>query len=100
MERLRYFPLVSIDREGKDLQAMTPTYDDLAIKAHFRLWLTEIVPDTYRLEVTEMPPASVVDAYRIRCPKCGATLKIINRAPFDIPLPLYACDRCRSGGSR
>ncbi len=92
MEYVRYYPLVAMGGDATDLQPMTPTDRESTVREHHRLWLSEIVPDYYRLGASDK--SSVAGAFRVHCPKCGGYLKAITRPTKDSPLPVYACGKC------
>lgn len=96
MEYVRYYPLVGMGADARDLQGMTPTDSERTVREHHKLWLTEVVSNYYRLGVRERPSVSAVNAYRVRCPKCGEMLRTIAPGTKDGPLPLYVCGRCVS----
>ena len=94
MDDIRYYPLIQMDASGTELQAMTPTDDERVVREHHRLWLTEIVPNYYRLGAKSRPTVGNVTAMNIRCPKCGTALETISLITEERTLPLYVCDNC------
>jgi DNA-directed RNA polymerase subunit RPC12/RpoP len=96
MDDIRYYPLIQMDASGTELQAMTPTNSESTVREHHRLWLTEIVPNYYRLGAKNSPSFGHVTAMNIHCPKCGAVLETISIISEEMTLPLYVCDECVS----
>lgn len=94
MEYIRYYPLIGMDTDGKELQAMTPTDSESTVREHHKLWLTEIIPHYFRLGAQDKPPVDAVKAIQVHCPKCGGVLRSISTATKEHPYPLYACDKC------
>ena len=94
MEYIRYYPLVRIDTDGTDYTAMTPTDSEKTVRERHALWLSEVVPNYFRLGARDRLSVSAVNSLRLHCPKCGAELKTITVVTEERTLPLYACDNC------
>ena len=94
MEYIRYYPLIRIDTDGVDFTAMTPTDSEKTVRENHGLWLSEFVPNYYRLGAADKPSVAAVNALRLHCPKCGAVLKTISAVNEEHPYPLYACENC------
>ena len=94
MDYIRYYPLLDMDTEGGEVQAMTPTDSESTVREHHRLWLTEIVPNYYRLGAQDKPSVDAINALRVHCPKCGGVLRSISAITREQPYPLYACEKC------
>ena len=94
MDHIRYYPLLDMDTEGGEVQAMTPTDSESTVREHHRLWLTEIVPNYYRLGAQDKPSVDAINALRVHCPKCGGVLHPISAITQKQPYPLYACEKC------
>ena len=94
MDCVRYYPLIRTERNGVDFTAMTPTDSEKTIRENHVLWLSEFVPNYYRLGAADKPSVAAVDSLRLHCPKCGAVLKPISAVILEHSYPLYACDNC------
>ena len=94
MEDILYYPLVGMDTEGVEKQPMFPTKDRLSVTSHHDLWLTEMVPDHFRLGANEKPSVGDASALRVHCPRCGKILRTVSVITEEHPFPLYACDEC------
>lgn len=94
MEYIRYYPLIDMDTESSGVQAMTPTDSESTVREHHKLWLTEIIPNYFRLSTKYKLSVDAVNALRVHCPKCGGVLHPITAATQERPYPLYACKKC------
>ncbi len=94
MMDVRYYPLVRIDTDGNEYQAMTPTDNEETVRTHHRFWLTEVVSDYFRLGTADKPSAAAIETLRPHCPRCGAVLRTVSLITPQHPLPLYACGKC------
>ena len=94
MEELRYYPLISMDTDGREKQPMFPTTDRAAVTRANKLWLTEMIPNYFRLCSAEKLNYKKVAAFRVHCPKCGKPLKALTTIARNASLPLYACNAC------
>ena len=94
MQEIKYYPVVDMDTEGLEKQAMLPTVDSEAVRGHHRFWLEEIVPHFFRLCSSEQKAAQDVSRFRIHCPYCGASLRPISPASNGRRHFLYTCDTC------
>ena len=94
MQEIKYYPVVDMDTEGLEKQAMLPTADGDAVRGHHRFWLEEIVPHFFRLCSAEQKAAQNVSQFRIHCPYCGGGLRPISPTSNGRRHFLYACDTC------
>lgn len=94
MEHIKYHPLVDADTDGTVKTPMFCTTDLDAVTEHHRLYLEEIIPRRFRLCASQPTKAEAVADLDIRCPYCGATLKMISAPTDGLRLTLLTCDRC------
>lgn len=92
MEQIRYYPLIDSDDSGLDKSPLFFTDDVETVKANHKFYLTEFVPQHYRLMARE---PQEYENFNIHCPHCG---KVMNRIASSInknTLGLYTCNECR-----
>ena len=91
MTEIKYYPLIDCDTDGAEKMPMFPVTDSKSIKAQSQLWLEEMVPRYYRLHAANTRP---VNAFSIRCPLCGKTMRCISGDINETKLGLYTCSSC------
>ena len=69
--------------------------DEETIRQNSKLYLSEIIPNHYRLYSKESKSRRETDKMIIYCPLCGDTLRQVIENYDTNKLGLYICDRCR-----
>ena len=95
MQDIRYYPVVDMDTDGAEKTPLFPVTDGDIVCLSHRVWLEEMVPDTYRLCVRDAGEPRAAGAFSICCPKCGEHMKQIGRSTDSYRLGLYVCSSCR-----
>ena len=90
----KYRPLIGMDTDGIEHAAMFMSLNENEVKAHHRLYLTEIVPHTYRLCSSESMSAEACKALSVRCPLCGRRMRTLSAQRSGTRHALYVCDNC------
>lgn len=91
---IKYHPLIDADSDGKEKVPMFCITDERAVIRSHRLYLTETVPNAYRLCSSQPMPASAVRDLVIRCPHCGKPMRAISRQTDGTRHAIYLCDSC------
>ncbi len=94
MIQVRYYPVLDLNAEGVEKQAMIPALSLETVREHHRFWLEEIVPHYFRLCSSEPQSRETVSGFRIRCPYCAKLLRPISSAVRGSRLFLYECENC------
>lgn len=80
--------------EGRKFRCFLST-DGETIRQNSKLYLSEIIPNHYRLYSKESKSRRETDKMIIHCPLCGETLRQVIENYDTNKLGLYICDRCR-----
>ena len=91
---IKYYPLVDCDTEGTEKVAMFMSTDGETIEKIHEMYLSEIVPNYYRLHCKDTKSKRSEDTI-IRCPNCGEKLFQIGGAMNKKKLGLYTCKKCQ-----
>ena len=95
MQMIRYHPLIDGDTDGMEKVPMFLSTDGETIQQNSKLYLSEIIPNHYRLYSKESKSRRETDQMIIHCPLCGAGLRQVLENHDANKLGLYICDRCR-----
>lgn len=95
MQTIRYHPLIDGDTDGVEKVPMFLSTDEETIRQNSKLYLSEIIPNHYRLYSKESKSRMETDQMIIHCPLCGARLRQVLENHDANKLGLYTCDRCR-----
>ena len=95
MQMIRYHPLIDGDTDGMEKVPMFLSTDGETIRQNSKLYLSEIIPNHYRLYSKESKSRRETDQMIIHCPLCGAGLRQVLENHDANKLGLYICDRCR-----
>ena len=95
MMEANYFPLIDMDNDGCEKQAMFPAGVEKTLRSTHRFWLAEAVPGCFRLRSGEKVSTKEVAKFHIHCPRCGEVMKAITPTVNSNLLPLYLCKDCR-----
>ena len=95
MQMIRYHPLIDGDTDGMEKVPMFLSTDGETIQQNSKLYLSEIIPNHYRLHSKESKSRRETDKMIIHCPLCGNTLRQVLENYNANKLGLYICDRCR-----
>lgn len=93
--RIKYYPLIDADAEGKRKKPMMPTYDEETIHRAHALWLQEFVPNSFRLCSNERGLKRISVPFVISCPHCGKDLQKWTDGTKKHEHGLYVCGTCR-----
>lgn len=91
---IKYYPIVDCDTEGIEKATMFVSTDKETIESVHSMYLSEVVPNHYRLCRTN-DKHSFSDESSIHCPKCGSKMKQIGRPINEKKLGLYTCEKCK-----
>lgn len=94
MQMIRYHPLIDGDTDGREKVPLFLSTDGETIRQNSKLYLSEIIPNHYRLYSKESKSRRETDKMIIHCPKCGNHLKQIGRQLTYNTLGLYKCPMC------
>lgn len=94
MQEIKYYPVIDMDTEGLEKQAMLPATDRDAVCSRHGFWLEEIIPHFFRLCSAERQAKETVSQFKIHCPRCGGVLRPISSVTNGNRHFLYACDTC------
>lgn len=94
MSDIKYYSIVDCDTEGIEKAAMFVSTDKETIESVHSMYLSEVVPNHYRLCRTN-DKHSFSDESIIHCPKCGRKMKQIGRPINEKKLGLYTCEKCK-----
>ena len=92
--KIRYHPLIDADTSGAEKVSLFPTGRLSIVRKNHTLFLSEMIPDYYRLHANEPMTERVTDNLSIHCPKCGTALTQIAKNLDTDRLGLYTCKRC------
>lgn len=95
MQMIRYHPLIDGDTDGMEKVPMFLSTDGETIRQNSKLYLSEIIPNHYRLYSKESKNRGETDKMIIHCPLCGDTLRQVIENYDANKHGLYICDRCR-----
>ena len=95
MQMIRYHPLIDGDTDGMEKVPMFLSTDGETVRQNSKLYLSEIIPNHYRLYSKESKSRRETDKMIIHCPLCGYTLIQVIENYDTNKLGLYICDRCR-----
>ena len=95
MQMIRYHPLIDGDTYGMEKVPMFLSTDGETVRQNSKLYLSEIIPNHYRLHSKESKSRRETDKMIIHCPLCGDTLIQVIENYDTNKLGLYICDRCR-----
>jgi len=86
----RYHPLVNADTDSTEMVPMFMSTDGTTIRKVHSAYLTEIVPNYFRLYSRKPVKNNII----IHCPRCGAELFKMADATDSSRLGLYTCKKC------
>ncbi len=92
--RIRSYPLVDWDAEGKRKKPMMSVDDEETAKRH-QLYLQEFVLNSFRLCSTERGLSKLNESFTIACPRCSADLEKWTDGTKEHEHGLYVCRKCR-----
>lgn len=95
MQMIRYHPLIDGDTDGREKVPLFLSTDGETIRHNSKLYLSENIPNHYRLYSKESKNRRETDKMIIHCPLCGGTLRQVIENYDANKLGLYICDRCR-----
>ena len=95
MQLIRYHPSIDGDTDGMEKVPMFLSTDGETIRQNSKLYLSEIIPNHYRLYSKESKSRRETDKMIIHCLLCGDTLIQVIENYDTNKLGLYICDRCR-----
>lgn len=95
MQMIRYHPLIDGDTDGMEKVPMFLSTNGETIRQNSKLYLSEIIPNHYRLYSKESKNRGETDKMIIHCPLCGDTLRQVIENYDTNKHGLYICDRCR-----
>lgn len=94
-EEIRYHPLIDGDTSGNEKIPMFLTNSLNIVSRNHPMFLSEMIPDHYRLRANKPMTQMETDKLSIHCPKCGAVLTQIAPNIDAKKLGLYICNRCK-----
>ena len=94
MEEVCSYPLIRIGKTGNEYRVATPAERERDIMSNHRLWLTELMPNCYRLGASYTLSNYALKRLRLHCPQCGDELETVTLAGEECELVLYVCDNC------
>ena len=94
-EVIRYHPLIDGDSSGTDKVPMFLTTSVSNVRKTHSMFLSEMIPNYYKLNADKPMTQKATDKLSIHCPKCGSVLKQIAKNLDNDRLGLYTCDRCK-----
>lgn len=95
MIETRYHPLVDCNTEGTEKAPMFMIADGDEVSRVHQMYLSEMIPNYYRLYSREQMSQRATDKINIHCPLCGSVLRQIARNCDGNKLGLYTCDKCK-----
>ncbi|MCR4655953.1 MAG: hypothetical protein K5770_06980 [Lachnospiraceae bacterium] len=95
MTDTRYYPLTSVDSKETMLVPMFAVTDPKVISGNQSMYLSEIIPEYFRLHSYNPMTQKSTDKLQIRCPRCGKTMKQISANTDTYNLSLYRCNGCK-----
>lgn len=94
MKRIKFYPLICVDRENGDFSPLIPTENKATVEAHHSVYLSEMIPHYYRLAARYPLPKNAWQDYNIHCPLCGKSMIRMSTPTDANHLPLYCCPDC------
>ena len=91
MTDILYYPLIDCDTEGTEKVALFPTSDRDTVMGQSKIWLEEMVPHYFRLNIR---PGISTNSITLRCPRCGKALRQISEPINETKQGLYVCGNC------
>ncbi len=95
MFETRYHPLVDCNTEGTEKAPMFQAVDGQKVNQVHQMYLSEMIPNYYRLHSKKQMSQGATDKITIHCPLCGSKLRQIARNCDGNKLGLYTCDKCK-----
>lgn len=95
MIETRYHPLIDCDTDGTEKVPMFQSLDGKVVADTHSMYLSEMIPNYYRLHSKKSMSQRTTDKISIHCPLCGSVLKQIAKNLDNDRLGLYTCDRCK-----
>ena len=91
----RYHPLIDCDTEGTEKVPLFQTLDGKVVADTHSMYLSEMIPNYYRLHSRKSMSQRATDNITIHCPLCGSALGQMARNYDSNKLGLYTCDKCK-----
>lgn len=98
MQTIRYHPLIDGDTDGREKVPMFLSTDRETIRQNSKLYLSEIIPNHYRLHSKESKSRRETDKMIIQVNSLSVVRRQLRQVieKYDTnKLGLYICDRCR-----
>ena len=95
MLRIKYYPLVDADTDGKEKMPMFSTDNEHTVRKMHSTYLAEVIPKYYRFCSVNGVSSKEAESYAVHCPICGKVMKPISRLTNKYRLSLYHCVDCR-----
>lgn len=94
-EEIRYHPLIDGDTSGTEKVPLFLTNSLSVVSKSHSMFLSEMIPNYYRLKANKPMTQEETDKLSIHCPKCGDVLTQITKNTDTDRLGLYTCNRCK-----
>lgn len=90
---IKYYPIVECDEGVMVPMMVAHNLNDL--RSNHKLWLQEVVPNTFRLCSNEAGLECLDNPFTINCPLCGDELQMIAEGTSKNKHGLYVCRSCK-----
>lgn len=90
MTDLKYFPVIDMSGDGKQMAAVFPTNNESRAADYHNAYLEEIVPHSFRLYAKKYIAKDV----GISCPYCGSKLVCLYEGDGIMTHSMYRCGKC------
>lgn len=91
----RYHPLIDCDTDGVEKAPMFQSWDGKVVADTHKMYLSEMIPNYFRLHSKKSMSQRATDKLTIHCPLCGSSLRRIANNCNNHRLGLYTCDKCK-----
>lgn len=92
---IKYYPIIECDSDGGVKVPMMATLNVEDVKRNHKLWLQEVVPNTFRLCSTDEGTERLKNVFVVNCPLCGDELQMIAEGTSKNKHGLYVCRSCK-----
>lgn len=92
---IKYYPIIDCDSDGGVKVHMMATLNAEDVKRNHKLWLQEVVPNTFCLCSTDEGAERLKDSFTVNCPLYGDELQMIAEGTSKNKRALYVCRSCK-----
>ena len=92
---IKYYPVIDCDTAGEVKVPMIAALNLDDVRSNHKLWLQEIVPNTFRLCSNDAGLERLDAPFVVNCPLCGDKLHMIAEGTSKNKHGLYVCRICK-----